>query len=147
MKFRTLFYVISVWLLGMGNCGIAYGSVQECVLDETEIDQLFEAATVLPAEEVLLQFEEEVMVLLKGNPTPFPKMTSLQQDKQIGALILCWCLGIIGAHRLFLGGKGELALFYACTVGGCGVIWLADFIILASDGTRRFENNDRFIAW
>src|SRR5947207_1410998 len=54
-------------------------------------------------------------------------------------------LGIFGAHRFYVGkiGTGILQL---CTLGGCGLWWLYDLILLAA-GEFRDENNRRLVHW
>ena len=54
-------------------------------------------------------------------------------------------LGVFGAHRFYVGkiGTGILQL---CTLGGCGLWWLYDLILIAS-GEFKDENGQRLIKW
>lgn len=45
------------------------------------------------------------------------------------ALLLCWFLGIFGAHRFYVG-KFWTGLAMLLTGGGFGVWWIIDFIVL-----------------
>ena len=49
---------------------------------------------------------------------------------RLAALLLCWCLGVFGAHRFYVGKiwTGILMIF---TLGGLGIWTLIDFIIIA----------------
>ena len=45
------------------------------------------------------------------------------------AFALCLFLGFAGAHK-FYEGKAGMGILYLCTVGLCGVGWIADLVIL-----------------
>jgi TM2 domain-containing membrane protein YozV len=67
-------------------------------------------------------------------------------DKRIlPAFLLCFFLGIFGAHRFFLGkiGTGVAQLL---TVGGLGFWTLADLIILVTGNFKDAEGN-RITQW
>ena len=58
------------------------------------------------------------------------------QKSKVAALLLCFFLGGIGAHRFYVGkaGSGFLQLLL-CLCGGIGFIWVAiDFIIILCGG-------------
>ena len=54
------------------------------------------------------------------------------------ALILSLTLGVFGAHR-FYAGKIGTGLLMLCTVGGLGIWYLFDNILIASGGFRDVE--------
>ena len=126
-------------------CQSSYASAYE--LDEGVIETLFEEAVEITAEEALMRYESDVALMMDQHLNRNKVMDQLDNDKQVGAVVLCWFVGGLGIHRVFLGGRGSLIAIYCITFGGCGVVWLVDFIILIVDGTERFENNNRFIAW
>ncbi|HKW74202.1 MAG TPA: NINE protein [Terriglobales bacterium] len=67
-------------------------------------------------------------------------------DKRIlPAFLLCFFLGVFGAHRFFLGkiGSGVAQLL---TFGGLGLWTLADLIILVTGNFKDAEGN-RIIQW
>jgi TM2 domain-containing membrane protein YozV len=67
-------------------------------------------------------------------------------DKRIlPAFLLCFFLGVFGAHRFFLGkiGSGVAQLL---TVGGLGLWTLADLIILVTGNFKDAEGN-RITQW
>lgn len=69
-------------------------------------------------------------------------------NSQVVAIILCFFLGGLGIHRVYLGGSGKLILFYLLLsfVGLGGILALIDFIALIVSGTGPFEGNDKLLA-
>jgi hypothetical protein len=70
----------------------------------------------------------------------------IESDKRIvPALILCFFLGIFGAHRFYVGktGTGFLQLV---TLGGLGVWTLIDFILIVV-GSFKDAEGQRINAW
>lgn len=72
------------------------------------------------------------------NPTPSDKSRGI-------ALALGVPLGIFGAHR-FYAGKTGTGLLMLCTIGGAGLWWLYDMIMIIGG---QFEDADgrRLIKW
>ena len=64
---------------------------------------------------------------------------------RLAALLLCWFLGIFGAHRFYVGkvGTGVLQLF---TLGGLGIWTFVDFIMIIV-GAFRDKEGRRVIVW
>ena len=78
--------------------------------------------------------------------TPLPARRSGESERLRGvALGLCIPLGVFGAHRFYVGkvGTGVLQL---CTLGGMGLWWLYDAILIASGEFRDIEDR-RLAAW
>jgi TM2 domain-containing membrane protein YozV len=99
----------------------------EYYLDENAIEQQISIA-------------EKTTVTLKNN--------SVDSNTQIIAILLCFFLGGLGLHRLYLGSRGIVILWYVITCGGIfGIVPLVDFILLIFSGTSKFEGNSSFIAW
>lgn len=63
---------------------------------------------------------------------------------QIVALVLCFFLGLLGAHRFYLGYTG-LGVIYIFTLGLFGIGWLIDLILLIIPNglTPKGQNNYR----
>jgi hypothetical protein len=77
--------------------------------------------------------------------TPVPS-DSRESDRLRGvALALNIPLGVFGAHRFYVGkiGTGILQL---CTLGGLGLWWLADLILIAAGEFRDIEGR-RLTQW
>jgi hypothetical protein len=73
-------------------------------------------------------------------------MTNPPSDKSRGvALALAFFLGWVGAHRFYVGkiGTGVLQL---CTIGGLGLWWLYDNILIAA-GEFRDSDGRRLTSW
>ncbi len=63
-------------------------------------------------------------------------MTSGPSDKSRGvALVLAFVLGVFGAHR-FYAGKTGTGVLMAATLGGLGIWYLYDVILVAAGGFR-----------
>jgi len=66
------------------------------------------------------------------------------EDSIIVALLLCFFLGCLGAHRFYVG-KWKTGLLELVTLGGLGIWALIDFIIII---VGKFEDkNGRTLTW
>lgn len=61
-----------------------------------------------------------------------------QEKRWIVSLVLCWFLGVFGAHRFYTG-HTAIGVVQLLTLGGCGIWVLIDFIILL---TGSFKDAD-----
>ena len=61
------------------------------------------------------------------------------------ALILATVLGVFGGHRFYTG-KAMSGVVMACTLGGMGLWWLYDMIVLAA-GSFRDGDDKRVLRW
>lgn len=72
--------------------------------------------------------------------------TSEISDRSRGAaLALVALLGPFGAHR-FYAGKIGTGLLMLCTLGGLGIWWLYDVIVIATGGFRDADDR-RIVRW
>lgn len=63
------------------------------------------------------------------------------------AILLAFFIGWTGIHRVYLGGRPVLILFYIITFGGIfGLLPLIDFIRLILGHMDHYEGNDKFLA-
>ena len=78
------------------------------------------------------EFDKQKEKLLNSN-----SLSSSQQDWLV-ALLLCFFIGIIGAHRFYVGkiGTGVLMVF---TLGGLGIWTYIDLILII---VGKFKNKD-----
>lgn len=63
-----------------------------------------------------------------------------QRNKWITCLLLCWFLGIFGAHRFYTG-HTILGIIQLLTLGCCGIWTLIDFIIILSGNFKDAQGN------
>ncbi len=72
-------------------------------------------------------------------------MTDGSDRSRIVALVLATLLGVFGAHR-FYAGKPGTGLLMLLTLGGVGIWWLYDVILIAA-GSFRDGQDRRVIYW
>src|SRR5689334_19371811 len=66
-----------------------------------------------------------------GQMAGVPVPSAGQKDRQM-ALILCLCLGAVGAHRFYTG-HTALGVVQLLTLGGCGIWALIDLFAILTD--------------
>ena len=81
-----------------------------------------------------------------GTPQPSPAATLSTSERRIlPAFLLCFFLGVFGAHRFYAGkiGTGILELL---TAGGLGIWWLVDIILIVT-GSFRDKEGQKISEW
>ena len=75
--------------------------------------------------------------------TPLP--VAVSPKSRTATLLLGIFTGVVGGHRFFVGKVGT-GILMACTIGGLGLWWLADLIVI---GTGEFTDDDgrRVVRW
>ncbi|MEC7232393.1 MAG: TM2 domain-containing protein [Planctomycetota bacterium] len=72
-------------------------------------------------------------------------MESNSKKSRLVALLLCWFLGYFGAHRFYVG-KAGTALLQLVTLGGFGIWWLIDLLMILVGSFRDAEDH-RVFCW
>lgn len=75
-----------------------------------------------------------------NNSQQYQQQRASDDSRWLTAFLLCWFLGFIGAHRFYTGSTG-IGLIQLFTVGGCGIWWLIDFIMILTNNYR--DSNGR----
>lgn len=72
-----------------------------------------------------------------------------QENPRAVAIGLTVLLGPFGAHRIYLGTRETVPIFYTLTLGGgLGVLPVVDLIhLIFSKDLSRFVNNEKVIMW
>ena len=72
-------------------------------------------------------------------------MSGTSDKRILPAFLLCFFLGVFGAHRFYAGkiGTGILELL---TLGGFGIWWLVDIILIAT-GSFRDGDGQKITEW
>ena len=74
---------------------------------------------------------------------------SIKENKKLMAMAINLTLGMLGAHRLYLGTKPHVPVFYLLTFGGVFFILpIIDFFVLTfSKDITPYLNNNKIIMW
>jgi len=77
--------------------------------------------------------------------SPETTRTTVSDRSRLTALLLGLPLGMFGAHR-FYAGKVKSGVVMLCTLGGLGLWWLADCVVIAT-GEFRDADGRRIVRW
>ena len=77
-----------------------------------------------------------------GVPQPDVPRNKTLNNKWLAALLLCWILGVFGAHRFYLGKTGT-GILMLITLGGLGIWYLIDLILIITGNMR--DNNGELV--
>jgi len=85
-------------------------------------------------------------------PAGFSAMNFTSGDKDpVVAFIICWVVGYLGVHRLYLGTETIVFIGYLCTGGGCGIVVTIDWVMLLigviNDDISKYIDNPKFFMW
>ncbi len=79
--------------------------------------------------------------------TVFPSKKK-EGPHKITAIFLALLTGPLGGHRVYLGTSTQVPLIYTATLGGFGILVVADIIvILVSKDLSELQNNDKIFMW
>lgn len=78
-------------------------------------------------------------------PAPVVAPETVSDKRILPAALLLALLGILGAHR-FYAGKTGTAILMICTLGGLGIWWLVDAIMLLT-GNFRDNKGNKITEW
>lgn len=94
------------------------------------------------------------MVMEAAAPAAPANMIQLSNNQDpLIATLLSWFTGWVGLHRYYLGTSVWMALPYALTGGGFGIITLIDSVLLTIDLVQnnsingQYINNPRILMW
>jgi TM2 domain-containing membrane protein YozV len=75
-----------------------------------------------------------------GVPQPDYAQNKSLNSRWLATLLLCWILGVFGAHRFYLGRTGS-AFLMLFTLGGLGIWYLVDLILVIVGQLRDSDGN------
>ena len=64
----------------------------------------------------------------------------VKDNRGLITILLCWFLGVFGAHRFYTG-HTTIGVIQLLTLGGCGIWMLIDFIIILTGNFKDAEGN------
>jgi TM2 domain-containing membrane protein YozV len=135
MKKHVIFLLLAFFgLAAQSNASAAY------TLNDEAIEAVFESAVEVSAVASLpVANVAEGQSVLATDPSPAV------------AFVLSWFLGGLGAHRWYLGTDTSTKILYCITLGGCGILWTVDTVLLLigliNNDISKYANNDSFIMW
>ena len=139
--------LILLFLLTFGAFTMA--SASSYVVDAQAIDNLIASSTEVEMVSFAeTAFDLEANFMAAANPA-----TSVRSaDEGLIAFILCWVLGYLGVHRIYMGTNAGVIIGYILTGGGCGILVLVDWIMLLlklinSESISEYQDCTRFFMW
>lgn len=116
----------------------------------------FFACTFLcSAKELKLDTHQNIEIVLNNNLYVTDSISTktvevgIKENKKLMAMAINLSLGMLGAHRLYLGTKPHVPVFYLLTFGGVFFILpIIDFFVLTfSKDITPYQNNNKIIMW
>lgn len=142
MKKFLILSFISILFVNLLNATIDINSYS---IDNQTVDKIFNKATETNFS--LLNID------LNENLTAFSSPYGLQENKSgVVAFVLGFFLGALGIHRLYLGTSVGTFIAYLLTGGGCGIVYVVDWIVLLvaivhNNNIDQYIDNPRFLMW
>lgn len=136
MKRFTQLFVIA--LLAISFSSVKAGNYR---IDDKALDEAF--ATANP-----ISFEEMSVAAMPGLADLNSPAFAYDKDPLV-AILLDVFVGYLGIHRFYLGTEPLTGIAYILTGGGCGIVWLIDLVVLATnyDDISPYIDNPRFFMW
>ena len=88
---------------------------------------------------------ERQLGVTEPSEAPRTAVASATDKRILPAFLLCLILGVFGAHRFYVG-KSKSGVLQLLTLGGVGIWWLADLILIVTGAFRDAEGN-RITEW
>jgi TM2 domain-containing membrane protein YozV len=63
-----------------------------------------------------------------------------ERNRWLTCFLLCWFLGFLGVHRFYTG-HTLIGILQLITLGGCGIWYLIDFIIIVTGNFKDAQGN------
>ena len=83
--------------------------------------------------------------LQDGSPLQTERAVAQSDKRVLPAFLLCFFLGVFGAHRFYVGKIGT-AFIQLFTAGGLGIWWLIDLIMIVT-GSFRDTSGRKINVW
>ncbi len=114
-------------------------------VDDKAVDALFAQSQEISMVSLVNNVDEGLMNL--ASPTQVKGGSDA-----IVAFALCWFVGWLGVHRMYLGSTIGVYIGYIITGGGCGIIVTIDWIMLLigviqGGDVSKYVDNPKFFMW
>ncbi|MBR1769611.1 MAG: TM2 domain-containing protein [Bacteroidales bacterium] len=133
-----------------GLVSLTYADKYE--LDNNAIDNAFSKATELSFNNMDLSSANLLDLNIGTNSDAMAMMSRGAGKSWVAAAAICFFLGEIGIHRMYLGSSPLMWLYYGVTCCGIfGIVPLIDFIVLIVDGVQnnigKYCGNSSYFMW
>jgi TM2 domain-containing membrane protein YozV len=124
---------------------VSFASVDQYKIDDKQVDAMF-------ANAVEMSFSDLTPLNLDYG-TEFYNTFEIEAEKNpVVAFALCWVLGYLGVHRMYLGSSVGTYILYIITGGGCGIVVTVDWVMLLialidNKDIGKYVDNPKFIMW
>ncbi len=127
----------------------SYCSASRFELSEAAIETAFSKSSEMPANSFMVS--EGMSMANSTNPAE-ATLAKGGEKSAIAAFLICWFIGSLGIHRIYLGTKAATVVAYILTCGGFGIVTLIDWImlllVLVDDrDLDDFIDNPKFLMW
>jgi TM2 domain-containing membrane protein YozV len=141
-----LFSLLTCFSVKANVAGMELAS--EFYVDDVAVETMFAGATEVQAityDAAMDQISRLDLSAVGG----MAKTTIAPKDsEQIVAILLCFFLGSIAVHRVYLGSTPLMILWYFITCYGIFyIVPIVDFFVLIINGTDSFVDSDKFFSW
>ncbi len=129
---------------------VSFGNVNQYRVNDTQIESMF-----AQAEQVSLPASLDAQgVDMQGFEAISPIVTDVARKSDKNAWVafaICWGVGALGIHRLYLGTNPWVVVGYICSGGGCGVVLTVDWVVLLigaiNNDISDYVDNNAFFMW
>ena len=83
---------------------------------------------------------DDAAVVCVGCGCAVNKSIDVKDNRGLITILLCWFLGILGAHRFYTG-HTIIGIIQLLTLGGCGIWVLIDFVMLLLGNFKDADGN------
>jgi TM2 domain-containing membrane protein YozV len=136
---QILFTLFGIFLF----MGVQAKSADSYRVNDAAIEAVFENSIAVNS----MEFNPLVNVTAMKSPD-----VAYNSPQPVVAWLLCWVLGGLAIHRVYMGSEAKLVLLYFITCGGIfGVLPFVDWILLLigviEDDISKYVNNNKFVMW
>lgn len=123
------------------TASFSYAGVSQYYVDDNAVESLFQTSSVISVPNIDLpqNLNNTNMPVISADKNPWV------------AFAVCYFVGALGIHRLYLGTKTIVFIAYLCTGGIFGIAYVIDAIVLLigaiNDDISKYVDNEKLFMW